>query len=126
MPAAIQKNSMRGMVEGLIQHETKQNTVFVLRPCLSAIFLRTAQVWQYFNWFKVFRVVWAMGFIWQSCTALIFSHQTISECLYSTGQLSVETGSQLLTRMTRIGKLWNTLRNCVNNTFQVPSNVYSR
>ena len=28
--------------------------------------------------------------------------------------------------VTRIGKLWNTLRNCVNNAFQVPSNVYSR
>ena len=28
--------------------------------------------------------------------------------------------------VTRIGKLWNTLRNHVNNTFQVPSNVYSQ
>ena len=68
-------NTARGKAECCIRFKT-------IPECY---FSRIAQAWQCFIWFKVFLVVSAMAFIWQTRTASIFSHQTIGESFYSTG-----------------------------------------
>ena len=65
------------MNERLIQHEAKPSSVFISRPCLSAIFTYYTSIEMLYLILKSVSISFSHGFIWQTRTAPIFSHQKV-------------------------------------------------